>query len=254
VKIRVLGASGSEVKGRYLTGFLVDRTMLIDPGSATAILTLDEQAGIENILLSHGHLDHVRDIPFIADNLLISGVGRSLTLWGLQETIDALRRHIFNEVLWPDFTRIPSREQPLLVFKPLEPMVEIRIGEFSILPVPVTHSLPATGLIISAGDVKIGYSGDTGSTDLFWEEVKSQSVKDVIVEVSFPDRLRNVAETSGHYCPGLLKGSMKRHGLEEIRCYIAHMKPQFIDEIRRELSRNIDARFLKSGDIIVIKH
>ncbi len=250
MKIRVLGASGSEVKGRYLTGFFIDRTLLLDPGSATAILTLDEQAGIENILLSHGHLDHVRDIPFLADNRLISGGKRPLTVWGLQETIDALRRHIFNEVLWPDFTRIPSEEHPLLVFNPLEPMVETGIGGFSVLPVPVAHSLPAAGFIISAGDVKVGYSGDTGSTDLFWEEVKNQRVKDVIVEVSFPDRLRDVAVRSGHYCPVLLKGDMKRHGLEEIRCYITHMKPQFIDDIRRELSGNIDARFLKSGDLI----
>ncbi len=254
MKIRVLGASGSEVKGRYLTGFLIDRTLLIDPGSATAILTLDEQSGIENILLSHGHLDHVRDIPFIADNRLISGGKSSLTVWGLRETIDALRRHIFNDILWPDFTRIPSEKQPLLVFKPLIPMVETGIGEFSVLPIPVTHSQPATGFIISAGDVKIGYSGDTGNTDLFWTEVKKQGVKDVIVEVSFPDRLRDVAVASGHYCPVLLMGDMKRHGLEETRCYITHMKPQFIDDIRRELSGNIDARFLKSGDIIEVKY
>jgi cAMP phosphodiesterase len=253
VKIRVLGASGSEVKGRYLTGFLIDQTLLLDPGSATAILTLDEQARIENLLLSHGHLDHVRDIPFLADNLLTLGVERPLIVWGLQETIDALRRHIFNEIIWPDFTRIPSRERPVLIFKSLEPMVEMRIGEFSILPVPVAHSLPAAGFIISkAGDVRIGYSGDTGSTDLFWQEVRNQRVKDVIVEVSFPDRLRDVAEASGHYAPSLLMEDLRKYRLEEIRCHITHMKPQFMDEIREELTGRIDVRFLKSGDLIEV--
>ena len=36
----------------------------------------------------------------------------------LPETLAALRAHIFNGVIWPDFTRLPSAEQPTLALEP----------------------------------------------------------------------------------------------------------------------------------------
>ena len=36
----------------------------------------------------------------------------------LPETLAALRTHIFNGVIWPDFTRLPSAEHPMLALVP----------------------------------------------------------------------------------------------------------------------------------------
>jgi phosphoribosyl 1,2-cyclic phosphodiesterase len=70
MRVRALGVAGGEVPGRGLTSFLVDERLALDAGHLTASLTLDAQAALDAILLSHAHLDHVKDVAFLADNLM----------------------------------------------------------------------------------------------------------------------------------------------------------------------------------------
>ena len=116
MQIRVLGCSGSIGGECRTTSFLLDSDVLIDAGTGVGDLTLDELIAIDHILISHSHLDHV---------LAIGAAGRQrdappqraatpIQVHALPATIDALRTHIFNGVIWPDFTRLPSAEAPLL--------------------------------------------------------------------------------------------------------------------------------------------
>ena len=56
----------------------------------------------------------------------------------LPETLTALRQHIFNGVIWPDFTRLPSAEHPVLEFLPFG---DRTVGSDTIRPVPPVERL-----------------------------------------------------------------------------------------------------------------
>jgi phosphoribosyl 1,2-cyclic phosphodiesterase len=71
MRIKVLGASGSEVPGHNCPAFLVDGTFLLDAGTIVLSLTIREQTGIRQILFTHAHFDHIKGIPFLVDNLVL---------------------------------------------------------------------------------------------------------------------------------------------------------------------------------------
>jgi ribonuclease BN (tRNA processing enzyme) len=67
--IRVSGCHGSQLPGYNVTGFLLDGTIMVDGGTITSVLSMEEQININSILVTHAHLDHVRDIMLLVDNL-----------------------------------------------------------------------------------------------------------------------------------------------------------------------------------------
>ncbi len=69
MEIRVLGCHGSQLPGYGLTGFLIDATTLLDAGAVTSVLTLEEQIRVDHILITHAHLDHIRELSSLADNI-----------------------------------------------------------------------------------------------------------------------------------------------------------------------------------------
>ena len=121
MKIRVLGCSGAIAAGCKTTAFLLDDDVLIDAGSGVGDLALDELFRIEHILLSHSHLDHILSVPLLADSVIRHREELRLPpiqVHALPQTIEALRKDIFNGVIWPDFSRLPSAEEPVLRFVP----------------------------------------------------------------------------------------------------------------------------------------
>ncbi len=251
MRIRVLGASGSERPGSSLTGFLIDDKTILDPGTVTPLLTFEEQERITDVLISHSHLDHIRDLPFILDNRLMLDEVRTINVWALEETITILKEHLFNDLLWPDFTRLPVPERPVLRFQELFPGMFLKVGGYQVKSVLVNHSVPASGVIIKDDEGKgVGYTGDTGRTRRFWEEIYKEGVEHIIVEVSFPDGHHDMAGSSGHYSPRVLIEDLKRFTLHERNIYITHVKPQFQEEIEREMSGLRFVRFLRGGEVI----
>ena len=83
---------------------------------------LDALAKIDHILISHSHLDHVLSIGLLADSVMRERAVAErgpIQVHALPETLAALRTHIFNGVIWPDFTRLPSAEHPMLALVPI---------------------------------------------------------------------------------------------------------------------------------------
>ena len=109
MNIRVLGCSGAIAAGYQTTAFLLDDDVLLDAGTGVGLLSLEALARIDHICLSHSHLDHILGIPLLADAVLRlrHAAGRPpVQVHALPETLDALRQHVFNGVIWPDFTRL----------------------------------------------------------------------------------------------------------------------------------------------------
>ena len=242
MRIRVLGSFGSEGLGQRPSAFLVNEHVLVDAGTVPGALTVDEQVEIEHALLSHPHLDHIVGLAFLTDTLAGVGARRPVTATSIGPVVEALRAHAFNNVLWPDFTVIPSPEAPVLKLRTLAEEAEQRVGDLWVTPVPVEHTVPTTGFIIHDGEIGFVYSGDTGPTERLWRAARGlRGLRAVIMECAFPDRLGRLAEASKHLTPALVRREMDKLP-PELPVWVYHIKPQFYQETVEELARIDPAR------------
>lgn len=234
--LRVLGSSGAEFPGHFPPSFLIDERILLDAGTITSRLTEREQYKIRHILITHSHLDHIKGIPFLAENVVIKNETGTIAVYGLRESLSALRRNLLNDQIWPDFTRISSGAKPVLELKSLRGMESVRIAGYKIQACRVSHTIPAVGYIIENPEGKVLlYSGDTGPTEKLWKTAKK--VDTAIVEVSFPNRMLELAKKTGHLTPKLLSAELGKMKNLPGRVLVTHLKPQYIKEIKNEIGR-----------------
>ncbi|MFC2027861.1 MBL fold metallo-hydrolase, partial [Chloroflexota bacterium] len=139
-----------ESKDTRLSSILIDDILAIDAGGLTSSLTFPEQEHIKYILLTHGHYDHIRDIPAFA----LRNLDRTTNIYATETTLDTLTTHFINGTVYPKFTEYPSLENPALKLNTIEPLQPFSIGKYSILAVPVCHSIPAWGFQITDSEGK----------------------------------------------------------------------------------------------------
>lgn len=254
MKIKVLGAAGSEVPGHNCPAFLIDGKVLLDAGTIALSLNIREEHSLRWILLTHVHFDHIKGMPFLLDNLVTRNTGNTITVVSGRDVLHDLRRNIFNGRIWPDFSKIPTSDRPALRYKAVGTTRSFQVDGYRVTMERVEHSVPAYGFIVEkAGHKSIAYTGDTGPTDKFWEKVAARDVKHLIVETSFPNRMEKLALASGHLTPTLLEREMEKMPRPPEKVFIMHMKPQFLHEIETEIQAlgrgNID--FLEDGEVIL---
>ncbi len=254
MRLRVLGCSGGELPRHRTTCFLVDDTLAVDAGALTGTLRLEDLLKVDDIVLTHSHLDHVKDVPLLADLM----VGHRHTPVRVHASIDCartLRKSVFNDLLWPDFTRIPDARRPIMVIKPFHPDRPFRAGKYAIRPVPVCHPVESVGLVVSDGRSAFAVSGDTGPTTRFWQRVnRSRNVKALIVEMSFPNGLQELADVSGHLTPNTLATELSKVNRDSFPVYLYHLKPAYTAELKRELAalKLPNVRVLSRGDELAL--
>jgi ribonuclease BN (tRNA processing enzyme) len=241
MRIQVLGASGGIGNGARTTALRVDRDVLIDAGTGVADLALDDMAAIDHVFLTHSHLDHVTCIPFLLDSVG-SRRRQPLTVHAQEATLAVLRRHVFNDALWPDFTAIPSRERPYLRFEPLAPGGVARIAGRTFRSIPVSHSVPAVGYLVGNGRASLAFSGDTSSTEAFWQALNDcTDLRQVIIETSFVDDEEALSRLSGHLCPRLLSAELAKL-TRTAEIYITHLMPGEEEAIMAEIRGHLPDR------------
>lgn len=235
--LRVLGCHGGETPAHRCPAFLIDSKLCLDAGSLCRALTVEQQAALEMVVVSHPHMDHVRDLALLADTRVQLGCP-PLTIASTANTVQALSEHFFNDVLWPDFTRIPSSSAPTVQFVTLEWEQETRLGRFSIRPFPVNHSVEAAGFVISNGQTSIAYSGDTGPTERMWQVLAQYpNLAALIVEVSFPNSQQALANHSAHHTPSSLWADLCKLNPQQrnLPILLFHIKPVFQRETERDI-------------------
>jgi cAMP phosphodiesterase len=236
--LKILGCHGGETPKHRTSSFLVGDELAIDAGAITSMLSLDEQQRIRSVLVSHSHMDHVRDLATIADNRCQQG-GPTLEIVGTPATIAALRRHFFNDELWPDFSKIATPQGPTVSFREVKPEQPAEVAGHLVTPVLVNHTIETAGFLVESDGGCIAYSGDTGPTDRFWELVNARKdLKALLMEVSFPNEQERLAHLSGHHTPATLAKELEKlDGSEELPVLLYHIKPVFQDVVERELAR-----------------
>ena len=232
--VTVLGCSGAIAAGCRTTSFLLDGDVLIDAGTGVGDLPLEALAAVDHILVSHSHLDHVLSIGLLADAVmrLRGAAGRPpVQVHALAETIDALRRHIFNGVIWPDFTRLPTADRPALALVPIEVGDVLTLNGKRIEVLSAAHTVPAVGFAVDGrsrgGAPDAGwwvYTGDTGPNPRLWERLRGTKVSHLVIETAFGDEEASLAGLSRHLCPAALGAELAQlDGRCDVR--ITHIKP-----------------------------
>lgn len=227
MKIRVLGCSGAIAAGSRTTAFLVDHDVLVDAGTGVGDLSLDEMAAVDHILVTHSHLDHVLSIGLLADSVLRrrQAAGRGpVQVHALPETLTALRNHIFNGVIWPDFTRLPTPERPTLELRPLSVGDLRHLGGKTFEVLSAAHTVPAVGYAVQGRHGHWVFTGDTGPNPALWQRLARMDVAHLVIETAFSDDERDLARISQHLCPAELGEQLLRlQGSVDV-C-ITHIKP-----------------------------
>lgn len=244
MRVRVLGCSGAIAQGCRTTSFLLDGDVLIDAGTGVGDLSLDEMAGIDHVLLTHAHLDHIACLPLMLDAVAarrLAAGAPPLQVHALPATIQALKTHIFNNHIWPDFTRLPHADTPLMHFTPIAVGQVLHLGGKAIEPLPAVHTVPAVGYAAAAASGHWVFSGDTERNPAFWQRVNQLPVALLIIETAFSNREKELARRSLHLSPGTLAQELSQinplppHGRYPI--YITHTKPAETGLIMEEIER-----------------
>jgi ribonuclease BN (tRNA processing enzyme) len=224
MELRVLGCSGGEAEGHRLTGLLVNGSVAIDAGSITQALSTQEQIGIRQIFISHSHLDHICTLPFFTKNIF-GHTEVPVQIHALPETLDALRRHLFNDELWPDFSVIPSPDNPIIRFSEITPGQTYEVEGLRITPIPVNHLVPCVGYLVEDDHSAFIFSSDTAETGLVYEVAnRTPNLKLFITEASFPNEQDWLAEASKHLTPSKLGRELQKLKVE-VPVGIYHLTP-----------------------------
>jgi len=247
--IQVLGCYGGETLGLRMTCLLIENGIALDAGSLAEALPVERQVGVRSIVLTHSHMDHTASIPFFVENVY-GAVEEAIDIYASGATIYSLRRHLFNNATWPDFTRIPNHLLPAVRFIELEDEVPTTIDGVTFTPIPVHHLVPTYGFLIEKGGASVLWSSDTGPTRRLWEIAnRTPNLKAVCLETSFDNSLQQVADVSQHLTPQTLEVELEK--LEkDVPVYLHHLKPACVEPIREEVAAlgNPNLRFLEQGE------
>jgi len=253
MRIRVLGCSGGIGAGSRTTAILIDDDVLIDAGTGIGDLELAALDSIRHVFLTHSHLDHIAGLPFLVDRIFDDNFDQPLTVYGREETLRAVQAHIFNGVIWPDFSSLPSVERSILRYSVCSPGDSVDINRRHFYAVDVMHSVPALGYTVQNSGGVFAISGDTKTNETLWPVLNAcDDLKVLVIEVSFPDEMQALASVAGHYTPKTLIDDLQRlrHSPD---IWLTGMKPGEEDRILEQIGQlapDKNIRMLSRGTVL----
>lgn len=255
MRIRVLGCSGGIGAGSRTSALLIDDDVLIDAGTGIGDLALADLRSIRHVFLTHAHLDHIAGLPMLADSVFDEDFTTPLTVYAREETLRAVQAHLFNDVIWPDFAKLPSPEQPMVRYQVCSPGDTISIDHRDFYAVDVMHSVPSLGFTVQNSGGVFAVSGDTKSNETLWPVLNAcEDLKVLVIEVSFPDEMESLATQSGHYCPRTLTRDLERLD-HEPEIWLTGMKPGEESRILKQVVRaapDKNIQMLSRGTILTV--
>ncbi len=253
--LRIIGCHGGETPKHRTSAFVLDDILAIDAGSLTSGMDLKAQCALTACLVSHAHLDHIRDLATIADNRAQNHCA-PLVVAGTKQTIAILKKHFFNGLLWPDFTKIPSARAPTIEYLTLKPEVATKVAGYTVRAILVSHTIETCAFIVEGKDGALGYSGDTGPTKRLWEVLNATpNLRALLMEVSFPNEEQKVATVSGHHTPQTLGPELLKYkNAKDLPTLLYHIKPVFQAKVEREVARikGVNLTVLNLGDHFIL--
>ncbi len=245
IKLRMLGCNGGiGGAGRRTTCYAIDENILIDAGTGVGELNLDQLSRIDNVVLTHAHIDHIACLPLLTDSVTAMR-SETLQVWALPGVIDILAKHIFNNLVWPDFTKIPSASKPFITLNTLPENGPLQLGDVRFTPLPANHGIPACGYLVEKNQVALAFSGDTADCPPFWAALEQNTqLAAVVLECSYPRRMVDMAKISQHLDVDSVINRL-RDLPEKVASIVVHRKPGMEEEIEAELKQALPGRDLR---------
>ena len=255
MRIRVLGCSGGIGAGSRTSALLVDNDVLIDAGTGIGDLQLGEIDSIRHVFLTHAHLDHIAGLPMLVDSVFEEDFDKPLTVYAREETLRAIQDHLFNDVIWPNFAKLPSAERPMLRYEVCSPGDTITIDHRNFYAVDVMHTVQTMGYTVQNSGGVFAVSGDTKTNETLWPVLNAcDDLRVLVIEVSFPDEMSQLASDAGHYCPSTLAKDLERLQ-HEPEIWLTGMKPGEEERILEQVlsaAPNKKIQMLSRGTILKV--
>jgi 3',5'-cyclic-nucleotide phosphodiesterase len=213
---------------------LVDSTLMVDAGSAVSGLDPSRAPSVRAVLLTHAHLDHIRELGFLPFHRDGERDGR-LAIWATAGVLDAVRIAVFNRKFWVDFEDPRPPRTAGIVYRVLFPGHSTEVEGITVEAVPTTHSTYETsGFLLEKKGVLVAYAVDSGPTHEIWERARKQTaLRAAFFDVSFPDRFAGSVDE--HLTPRGLRAEVEKLLPRKVRIIAVHLKPEFREETKREL-------------------
>ncbi len=158
MRLTVLGGCGAwPAAGQACSGYLVEHRgfrLLVDVGYATVprLLELAAADQVDAVFITHGHPDHCADLnPLLRARALSADPPAPLPVYALPGALDA--------VLALDR---PAMLADAYLLRELSPADRLDIGPFGAQTRLLPHWLPNAGLRLTADDLLLAYTGDSG--------------------------------------------------------------------------------------------
>ena len=236
-------SAGDQTQHQPLTTFLINDMVAVDAGSLGFALSGDALARVRNILITHSHLDHIASLPMAVAEVY-PRLTSPIRVHGSDVVLKALRDHLFNGVVWPDFTKIPllNGAGPSLELCEIRPHRKLTLEGIDFTPVPVNHEVPTLGIIAQVPGAAVAFTSDTTRTDEIWALAsRCADLKAVFVDCSFPDELEELAVQSGHLTPRMVaEESRKLTRPAQVLC--VHIKPESRGKVLEQLQSHKSCR------------
>lgn len=189
----------------------------LDAGTAFFRVQSRLQTETLDVFLSHAHLDHICGLTFFLVPLLRGDVS-AVRIHGTTETLQAVRRHLFAQELFP--------VNPPYEWCPLQPQ--------TVLPLPnqgtlrwtcLEHPGGAVGYRLDWPDRSLAYITDTTAPGDYGSFIEGVDV--LIHECYFPDDMRDWAQKTGHSHTTAVAQLAASAGVG--RLFLVHPDPQRSD-------------------------
>jgi cAMP phosphodiesterase len=233
MKFRII-PSTADGRVQLLTTYLINDSLAIDAGAMAIGLSREEQMRIRSIIITHTHLDHVFSLPLYLTDLF-EEIREPIRLYATESDFEALRRHVFNYQMWIPLELMKNSEAELLSFQPIRSGESFFAEGLKVTPVEVTHTIPTHGLVVEDDRSALLFTSDTGATEDIWRiPIKRDKLRAIFIDLSFPNRLTELARVSQHHSPVTLLEEMSKMR-PDTPIYAVHVKAAYRDQIVEEI-------------------
>jgi len=234
MRIELLNSTSPPSDLQFLVSFLVNDEVAIDAGSIGLLADLQRQRRVKHVFITHEHLDHVATLPIFLENVYEPGPD-CVEVLASREVLDFLHGDMFNGRVWPDFIDLSRPSDAFVRTTAIEPLRPITRAGLTVTPVPVSHGVDTTGLVVDDGRTTVAFPSDTGPTACFWEHLASLDRLDaVFLEASFPRSLADLATVTGHLSTATFADEIDKLP-RQVRWIVVHRKARYAEVIAREL-------------------
>lgn len=227
----------STLDGRrqLLTSYLINDSLAIDAGSLAIGLTPEEQLKIRSIVITHAHLDHVISLPLMVTDLF-EELREPIKVYATPSDFEAIQHHLLTPRVWISLETMKNEHTELIAYHPIRSAESFVAEGLKITPITVTHTILTHGLLVEDDHSALLFTSDTGATHQIWQLAQNcDKLRAVFIDLSFPNRLTDLARVSCHHSPATLLEELPKIKAD-VPVYAVHLKAMYHHQVAAEIA------------------